>query len=69
VPVRRCPNKLVTRRELDMVTAAALVENGVLPDVGGWQDQSATFTAAWPIVMHEINHWRDVRRRNAMKQK
>jgi hypothetical protein len=68
VPVTRCPNKLVTRTELDVVTMCALVENGVLPDPGGWQEQAATFTAAWPLVMTEINHWREVRRAQAMKK-
>lgn len=65
MPVHRCPNKLVTRRELEAVTAAAMVEQGVLPDEGGWQDQPATFTAAWPLLMEEINHWREARRKQA----
>lgn len=68
MPIRRCPNKLVTRAELELVTAAALVEQGVLPDAGGWTEQAALFTQAWPLVMSEINHWRDVRRAQAMKK-
>lgn len=51
-----------------MVTAASLVEFGVLPETGGWQDQAATFTQAFPLVMQEIEHWRGVHRRIAMQQ-
>jgi hypothetical protein len=68
VGVHRCPNALVSQRELHAITAAALVENGVMPDVGGWQDQAATFTQAWPLIMQEIEHWRGVHRRMAQQQ-
>jgi hypothetical protein len=66
VQLHRCPNQLATRREMDIVTACGLTEQGVLPDPGGWQDQSATFTAAWPIVMHEIRRWRQLAQKLAM---
>lgn len=59
----------MTRRELETITAAALVEHGILPDEGGWQEQAATFTAAWPLAMQEINHWRDARRKAAASKK
>lgn len=68
MPIHRCPHKLATRRELDVVHGCALVECGVLPDPGGWHDQPATFVAAHPIVMHEIEHWRSVARANAAKK-
>jgi len=68
IPIHRCPNKLVSRRELDCITACFLVEQGVLPDPGGWQDQPATFTAAWPLVMNEIVQWRGVAQKQAMRE-
>ena len=68
VPIFRCPNALVTRRELNVITACFQTEQGVLPDAGGWQDQAATFTAAWPLVMHEIAYWRGVAREQAMRE-
>lgn len=68
MPVFRCPNKLVTSRELGAITAAIQVEFGVLPEAGGWQDQAATFTAAWPLIMREVEHWRSVHRKLAMQK-
>lgn len=62
VPIFRCPRKLVTAREVDALQAAAMVEVGVLPDPGGWQDQAYTFVRAYPIAMREINDWRQKRR-------
>lgn len=68
IPIHRCPNKIVTKRELDCVTACFQTEQGILPDPGGWQDQAATFTAAWPLVMHEIQHWRVVAQQQAVNE-
>jgi hypothetical protein len=68
VPIYRCPNRIATRRELDCVAACVLTERGILPDRGGWQDQAATFTQAWPIVMREVDHWRQVAQKQAMRQ-
>lgn len=68
IPIHRCPRALATKRELDCVTACGLVEHGILPDPGGWQDQAATFTAAYPIVMSEIWHWRRERQRLEMEK-
>lgn len=51
-----------------MVVACALTEQGILPDHGGWDDQAATFTAAWPLVMREIQHWRGVAHQLAMQK-
>lgn len=65
MPIFECPNKLVQRAHLDCVTACALTERGLLPDPGGWQDQATTFVQAFPLVMREINHWREVARRKA----
>lgn len=69
MPIFRCPQKLATRRERDCVQAAAMVEHGILPDEGGWQDQTATFVAAYPICAHEIQHWRRVAQELASKRK
>lgn len=66
--MHRCPNQLVTRRELEIVQACALVEQGHLPDAGGWQDQAATWVQAYPLVMQEVQHWRGVAREIAMKR-
>ena len=67
MPVLRCPRRTVTDRERDAIVAASLVERGVLPDQGGWQDQPATFVQAYPLAMLEIEHWRGVAREAAMK--
>lgn len=50
------------------MTACFQTEQGILPDPGGWQDQAATFTDAWPLVMHEIQHWRKVARDQAIEK-
>lgn len=68
VPIFRCPRKTVTQQHMDAITAAALVEQGVLPDRGGWHDQAATFVAAYPICAREIAHWRAYHREQAAKK-
>lgn len=68
IPILRCPRKTVTQQHLDTITAAALVEQGVLPDRGGWQDQPATFVRAYPICAREIAHWRAYHREQAAKK-
>lgn len=65
VPIFRCPNQLVKRAHLDYVTACVMTERGILPDAGGWQDQPATFLAAFPIVMDEVRRWREIARKKA----
>lgn len=64
----RCPNQLATRRELDAVSAVLLVEQGVLPDPGGWQDQAETFVRAYPLLAKEIAGWRAVHQRVAQQK-
>ncbi len=68
VPIFRCPHALATARERDVLMAASLVEQGMLPDPGGWQDQAATFVEAFPLATNEIAHWREVRRELAQRQ-
>lgn len=45
---------MATARLRDVLAAAAMVEVGVLPDLGGWQDQAHTFVQAYPIAANEI---------------
>lgn len=59
VPYHRCPNVLVNQPMLEMVSAVALVEHGVLPEPGGWNDQASTFCQAHPIVASRIGHERE----------
>ena len=68
MPVYRCPNTLVKQQHLDVVQQVALMESGVLPDAGGWMEQAATFTAAYPIVQREIQHWRRVAEEQAARK-
>lgn len=65
MPIFECPNKLVQRVHLDYVTACAMTERGIMPDPGGWQDQATTFVQAFPLVMREMAHWREVARKKA----
>ena len=68
VPIFRCPNKLVTNREIDVIAAAAMVERGVLPDPGGWNDQASTFVQAFPFLTREFAHWQRVHQEQAAKK-
>lgn len=61
MPVHRCPNKLADERTREVLMAATMVENGVLPEGGGWRDQAATFVQLYPLAMAEVRHWQDVR--------
>lgn len=40
------------------MSAAALVESGILPDAGAWQDQPATFVQAFPILSRALDDCR-----------
>jgi hypothetical protein len=44
--VKRCPYAIVSARSLQAVQCASLVESGILPDGGGWLDQSAAMVDA-----------------------
>lgn len=67
LPILRCPNKIVTQTETDLIIGAMLVEHGVMPDQGGWQDQPATWTQAYQVAVREIAHWRAEHQRVAMR--
>lgn len=58
IPFHRCPHKLATREFIDVVQSVALVEQGVLPDEGGWFDQATTFVQAFNMVSNEIQRTR-----------
>ncbi len=58
VELYRCPNAMVGDHEFDLVMLAQHVEQGRLPDAGGWLDQSATFCAVFPTLLREIAAWR-----------
>lgn len=60
MPIHRCPHALTSRRHFDVLAASVMVEQGILPDGGGWQDQAATFVAAYPICAREIASWRAI---------
>jgi hypothetical protein len=68
MPVLRCPNATVSRRDREAVLACILAEQGVLPDAGGWQDQAATFADAYPWIVREVQSWREVAREQAQRR-
>lgn len=68
IPIRRCPNTLVEDVHGDILTAAALVEHGILPDPGAWQDQAATFCQVYGVALREINFYRALAQERANKQ-
>lgn len=61
MPVHRCPNQIADERMREVLTAASMVEHGVLPEAGGWRDQAATWVQLFPLAMAELRHWQDVR--------
>lgn len=62
-----CPNRTTTNRERGIINACGMIESGVLPDPGGWEDQAATLVRAYPLVMFQVNRWREVAREKARK--
>ena len=43
VVIKRCPYALAGPREFRVIQSASLIDCGVLPDLGGWLDQAASF--------------------------
>jgi hypothetical protein len=68
IPIFDCPNKLVELWHQEYVTAALMVDKGILPDSGGWYEQSAKFVEAYPLLSSEIEHWRSVHIERARKK-
>jgi hypothetical protein len=54
IPLRRCPNKIVTRATLSAIRYIALAKSGIWPVQGGSGDQAQSFLDAYAIVTSEI---------------
>lgn len=61
IDIYRCPNQIADERCRTAVAAAIMVEHGVLPESGGWQDQAAKFVQAYPLLVREIAQWNEAR--------
>ena len=68
VGVPRCPNKMATSKHLELVAAVEMVEQGILPDPGGWQDQASLFVQAYPLVASEVAKMRNSIQEQATKK-
>lgn len=66
--VRECPWRRIKRCHELAVEAVVQMEAGILPAPGGMQDQAATFVEAYPLLVQELAHWRDVAVERARKQ-
>lgn len=67
IQIHECPWRLIQPEHEEAITAAVQMERGILPAEGGWQDQSATFVAAYPLLLNEVAHWRNVAMERATK--
>lgn len=67
MPVFDCPNRTTTSRELAVISTCCMIEQGVLPDPGGWEDQAHSLVRAYPVVMNEVRLWREEARKQARK--
>lgn len=67
IGIHTCPRKLIQPIHTEMVMATLRVEEGILPDQGGWNDQSATFCRAYEVCIAEIHHWRAVWRKKQQR--
>lgn len=61
IGVHRCPNQIADDRLREVLMAAGMVEQGILPEGGGWRDQAATFVEIYPLALSEVRHWHRVR--------
>lgn len=68
IPLWRCPNSCLDQAHFDVVSGVAMVERGILPDPGGWQDQAAAFVGAFGLVTREIEAWREILRQKAARE-
>lgn len=67
IELRECPWRRIQPEHEEAITAAVQMERGILPEAGGWLDQSATFVAAFPLLLNELAHWRNVAAERAAK--
>lgn len=67
VTIRDCPWRRIGTEHLQAIDATLAMEFGILPEAGGMADQSATFVAAFPLLLSELVHWRNVANQQANK--
>lgn len=58
--MRDCPRRRVGAAHFAAIDAIVQMEFGILPAAGGMEDQAATFVEAFPLLLGELKHWRDV---------
>lgn len=54
IAFHRCPHALATPQLVAVVQSVALMEQGVMPDAGGFYDQATTWVQAFGLVSNEI---------------
>jgi hypothetical protein len=59
--VDRCPGRTIPRIAWDVCRSVALLDVGILPVTGGWQEQSATWAEAMSIVAREKGEYEEKR--------
>lgn len=59
----RCPPSMVTRDAGRVMDVYAAYKNGVLPDPGGWYQQTALFGRVIRVVESEVSFIREARER------
>ena len=68
IGIHRCPNTMATKKHVELVGAIMMVEQGILPDPGGWQDQATLFVQAYPLIANEVNKTRSAIQDRASKK-
>lgn len=58
----------MTPETSEICRAAELLEQGVLPDDGGWQDQSAVGCDAIEVAANELCRWRRIAEKEALDE-
>jgi hypothetical protein len=60
IPIHTCPRRLIRSEHRAACLLAVEIEHGVLPTAGGLLDQAAQFVEALPLLLNELDHWRQV---------
>lgn len=68
VEIPGCPRHRVTAQHEAAIHATLQMERGILPASGAWLDQSATFVDAFPVLLNELGHWRQVASKHASQE-
>ena len=66
--LRRCPNAYTSHDDRKVVTCASMVDVGLLPVSGGWQDQTAWFQQAASLVLAEKRASEERQRKESMSR-